>query len=60
MSRPPLPLGTHGDITVTKVRPMTWEARCRYRDLNGVVSRPAAWGPSKSAAKRALLAKLAR
>lgn len=59
MSRPPLPLGTHGDITVTKVRPMTWEARCRYRDLNGVVSRPAAWGPSKSAAKRALLAKLA-
>ena len=59
MGRPPLPLGGHGKITATKIGPKTWEARCKYRDLNGVVSRPTSRGTSKPASTRALVAKLA-
>src|SRR2546421_5992301 len=59
MGRPPLPLGTYGRIYVNRVGPSLWEARCKYRDLNGVIRRPSCRASTKAAAERALKAKLA-
>ena len=59
VGRPPLPVGAHGEIKTYQVGPKTWEARCKYRDLNGEIHRPSARGPTKTAAKNALLEKLA-
>ena len=53
MARPPLALGHHGSIKVTRDRGQ-WVARCRFRDLDGVTRRVARWGSSKTAAQHAL------
>ncbi len=49
MARPPLGLGKHGSIHVTRDGHQ-WVARCRFRQLNGQTVRVARWGPSKTAA----------
>ncbi|HEU0088416.1 MAG TPA: tyrosine-type recombinase/integrase [Pseudonocardiaceae bacterium] len=53
MARPPLPLGHHGAIKVTRDGGQ-WVARCRVRDLDGVTRRVARWGSSRTAALGAL------
>ncbi|MCA1708457.1 MAG: tyrosine-type recombinase/integrase [Actinobacteria bacterium] len=53
MARPPLALGHHGTIKVTREGGQ-WVARCRVRDLDGVTRRVARWGSSRTAAQRAL------
>lgn len=40
MGRPALRLGQHGKITRTSLAPGVWEARCYFRDLDGVTRRP--------------------
>ncbi|MGH3437385.1 MAG: tyrosine-type recombinase/integrase [Sciscionella sp.] len=67
MARPPLAMGTHGTITIKKSAPPTdskqsngvgrshsYVARCRFRDYDGVTRLIARWGPTKTAANRAL------
>ncbi|WP_169585281.1 tyrosine-type recombinase/integrase [Antrihabitans stalactiti] len=39
MARPPLDIGKHGEVTLTKLAPNKWRARCRVRGLNGVTQR---------------------
>ncbi|MGH3809444.1 MAG: hypothetical protein ACRDRU_23020, partial [Pseudonocardiaceae bacterium] len=48
MARPPLGLGKHGSIRVTREGGQ-WVARCRFRQLNGQTVRVERWGPSKTA-----------
>lgn len=58
MARPPLPLGTYGDIWVSDP-PGPYKARARYRDLDGVTRTVARWGQTKQQAKDRLRAALA-
>jgi integrase len=58
MGRPPLGLGTYGKIDVKQVAPKTWQARCKFRQRNGKIVRPAARGSSETAATNALKARL--
>jgi len=51
MARPPLALGSHGEIQLTRSRGQ-WLARCRYRDLDGTTPRS---GPSHGLAAGPLL-----
>lgn len=60
MGRPPLPVGAHGEISVYQVGAKTFEARCKYRGLNGEIRRPSSRGGSKAAAKTALRDKLTK
>jgi integrase len=53
MARPPLALGSHGEIQVTRSRGQ-WVARCRYRDLDGKSRLLNRWAPTKSAAMKSL------
>jgi integrase len=53
MARPPLALGTHGQITTTR-RDGRWVSRCRFRDLDGVTRYVQRWGSTRTAAHRAL------
>lgn len=53
MGRPPLPLGTWGEINATNIDGR-WRARARYRDFDGVTRPVERWGPSKAAATRKL------
>ncbi len=53
MARPPLALGTHGNISIKK-RASSYVARCRYRDYDGVTRSLERSGPSKAAASRAM------
>lgn len=59
MGRVPLELGTPGRITIRELAPKVFQARCRFRDLDGVTRLIAAQGKSKTAAQNALLAKIA-
>jgi integrase len=59
MSRPRLPIGTAGDITVTTATSGTFTARTRFRDWDGVTRLVQASGRSRAAADRALKEKLA-
>lgn len=56
--RPPLPIGAHGEI---RVRPFgdKYRARALYRDMDGVTRQVERVGPSKAAARNALLKALA-
>ncbi|MDQ3887274.1 MAG: site-specific integrase, partial [Actinomycetota bacterium] len=56
MARPPLPMGTHGSITITKRagRATVYVARCRFRDYDGVTRTLERHGSTKTAASRAL------
>jgi hypothetical protein len=60
MGRPPLPLGTYGEINVVQLGPKRFEARCRFHARNGAMSRLSARGESAAAAKRALKEKVAK
>jgi integrase len=53
MARPPLPLGSHGDIQAWEDGPV-WIARTTFRDFDGVVRRVKRRGKSKPAAVREL------
>lgn len=53
-------MGAHGDIAATLVAPRTWEARCKWRDLNGEIRRPSIRAATKAAAKNALRDKLTK
>ena len=53
MARPPLGLGHHGTIKVTRDDGQ-WVARCRFRDLDGVTRRVARWAATKTGAQQAL------
>ncbi len=53
MARPPLPLGTHGNIWVVK-RGSRYLARCRYRDMDGTTRYLERVGASKTVANRKL------
>nr|DAM37110.1 MAG TPA: Integrase [Caudoviricetes sp.] len=59
MVRDPLPIGTHGVITLTRIRPKVWRARTNYRDARGVRRNITAQAPTKAAAEHKLKAKLA-
>jgi integrase len=56
--RPPTPIGSYGRITTAEVAPKKWEARCWYRDPDGVSRRVRATGASRTGAENALKAKL--
>lgn len=58
MGRSPLEPGKPGNITVRVLKPKFFQARCRFRDLDGVTRAVAAQGKSKTAAQNALLAKI--
>lgn len=51
--RPPLPIGTWGQVTVTG-QPGAWRARARFRDVDGVTRSVVRTGATKGAARNAL------
>ena len=59
MVRDPLPIGTHGVINLTRIRPKVWRARTNYRDARGVRRNITAQAPTKAAAEHKLKTKLA-
>jgi len=59
MSREPLPLGSWGNINLTRTGAGSWRARTKYRDMDGKVRLVEARGPSGAAARRNLRQKLA-
>lgn len=56
--RLPLPMGKPGSFSYRKLAPKQWQARCRFRDLDGVTRQVAAQGTTKARAELALWAKL--
>ncbi|NYH79280.1 integrase [Actinopolyspora biskrensis] len=54
MPRPPLPLGTHGEIRCYKVAEKKFRARTKYRDYDGTVRHVERMGTSKTGAKENL------
>ncbi|AIY02945.1 hypothetical protein ART_3346 [Arthrobacter sp. PAMC 25486] len=59
MAREPLPLGTWGNINVSRSKAGTWNARAKYRDMDGKVRIVEARGTSAAAARRNLQQKFA-
>jgi integrase len=57
--RPPLPIGSYGQIRTRRVRPGAVRAFAQFRDLDGRTRQVSATGTSEPAAERALRAKLA-
>lgn len=51
MPRPPLPLGTHGEIRCYKVGDRKYRARTKYRDYDGKIRHVERMGASKTGAK---------
>lgn len=58
MGRAPLDPGKPGRITIREIKPKQFQARCRFRDLDGATRLLAAHGKSRTAAQNALLAKI--
>jgi integrase len=58
MSRPPLPLGTHGRIRIYRLGPKRYRARTQIRDYDGVVRDVERTGQSGAAAEILLKAAL--
>ena len=56
MSRPPLGIGTAGNITTKTLVSGRWEARARFRDYDGRTRQLRKTGASRAAAERALKA----
>jgi integrase len=52
--RPPLPVGTWGNISVREVSPGRFRARCRFRDFDGSVRYVVRFGRSLTAASPAV------
>ena len=52
--RPPLTVGTWGDISTQRMSNGSWRARGRYRDYDGSVTRLARFRPTKTEALSAL------
>lgn len=57
--RPPLPIGTHGNITTTKQPNGKWKARTYYRDHTGKRRDITTTAPTKAAATHRLKEKIA-
>lgn len=53
-----LPIGEHGNITFRKIGTRQWQARCRFRDLDGITRQLAAQGTRKRDAETKLISKL--
>ena len=51
MARPPLPVGTHGKITVYPAGHGRYRARCRYRHYDGRVYPVERYGPTRTQAE---------
>lgn len=58
--RPPLPLGTWGEIAVTNIGDARYKARARFRDSTGRTVTVARFGQTKGRAKRRLLEELSK
>jgi hypothetical protein len=64
MARPPIPLGSWGEIsrwpvaTDAKGKPTKYKAQARFRDADGHLRPVSAYGKTRTAAERALLKKL--
>jgi hypothetical protein len=64
MSRPPLPIGSWGEIstwvaqTDDKDKPVKYKSQAKFRDHDGHVRAVSAYGKTKTAAERAVLKKL--
>ncbi|WP_375406006.1 hypothetical protein [uncultured Amnibacterium sp.] len=58
MARPRITIGTFGDIAHTNLYPGGIQARTRYRDWDGVTRQVQATAATRTAAERALKAKL--
>lgn len=56
--RPPLPIGSHGDIYVMSLRPGVYQAETRFRDKDGVTRKVRANGATEAKAKAALREKI--
>lgn len=56
--RAPLPVGKPGTVKVRHLGPRHYQARCRFRDLDGVTRQIAGEGVSKNAARERLLERL--
>ncbi len=54
MSRPPLPVGSHGNINTKPIGPKLWLAQCRHRDADGETRQVKRTGKSQNAAENAL------
>lgn len=59
MGAPPLPLNSHGKISVVRttaegVQPEKWRARCRWRGRDGRTVPIERWGPTEKAANKKL------
>lgn len=52
--RPPLPVGTWGNISVREVSPGRFRARCRFRDFDGSIRYVVRFGTSVTAASTSL------
>jgi len=58
MSRPPLPVGTAGSVSVKEVTPGRHRALCQFRDFDGRTRQLESWGVTPTAARRALSVKV--
>ncbi|ATE57630.1 tyrosine-type recombinase/integrase [Actinosynnema pretiosum] len=56
MPRPPMPVGTHGKIRITRLGPKKYRAECRYRDFSGKVYEVERTGASRTDAENRLKA----
>lgn len=56
--RPPLSIGTYGQITIKSTSAGTFQAMCRYRDMDGRTRKVTATGRTKREAKDSLTVKL--
>lgn len=54
MGRPPLPIGTPGNINIKQLGPKRWEARCLFRVRSGAIKHVRRTGRSRTAAEHAI------
>ncbi len=55
-----LPIGAHGHIKTKQLATKSWQAQCRFRDVDGVIRQVKRTGRSRSAAENDLQAALAQ
>ncbi|RTL69416.1 MAG: site-specific integrase [Pseudonocardiaceae bacterium] len=54
MARPPLPIGTHGQVRLYRLAQRRWRARTKFRDHDGVVREVERTGTSRADAEQRL------